>query len=187
MFVGRVERYKGLDYLLRALALVSAPFRCAVIGDGDYLQYCRRLADTLGSNRVIEFLGWLSKEDIVAQLCKASILVIPSILPEALGLVLIEGMMCSKPVIAFDSGGISDALKDGENGYLVPVKNTQVLARKIETLLRDPERAARMGAEGNRMVTGMFTKEQHFMRLLSCFEEAVGRNTTTPSGLDVAP
>jgi glycosyltransferase involved in cell wall biosynthesis len=177
LFVGRVERYKGLDYLLRALALASAPFRCMIIGDGNYVHHCRRLANDLGIKKAVQFLGWLSKEDIASQLCKASFLVVPSILPESFGLVGIEAMMCSKPVVAFDSGATSDWLKDGENGYLVPVKDTAMLAQKIETLLREPDRAARMGAEGHRFVASTFSREQHFKRLLSCFEEAARRRT----------
>jgi glycosyltransferase involved in cell wall biosynthesis len=80
--------------------------------------------------------------------------------------------MCSKPVVAFDVGGISDWLKDGKNGYLVPVKNTILLAEKIEALLRDQETAAKMGAEGRRLVTSTFSKEQHFDRLLAVFGQA---------------
>jgi glycosyltransferase involved in cell wall biosynthesis len=178
VFLGRVDRYKGLDYLLRALALVSAPFRCKVIGDGSYLHSCRRLAHTLGINRLIEFLGWLPKEEALRQICCASFVVVPSILPESLPLVVMEAMTCSRPVIAFDSGGISDALRDGETGYLVPVKNTSVLAQKIETLLRNPGRATRMGAEGHRVVTSMFSKQQHFKRLLCSFEEAARPGTS---------
>ncbi len=64
--------------------------------------------------------------------------------------------MCSKPVVAFDVGGISDWLKDGKNGYLVPVKNTTLLAEKITELLKNPQTAANMGAEGHSICDEQF-------------------------------
>jgi glycosyltransferase involved in cell wall biosynthesis len=117
-------------------------------------------------------MGWMSTQEIAAHLRAVSVAIVPSIWPEAFGIVGIEAMMCSKPVIAFDTGGISDWLKDGKNGYLVPVKNTALLAEKIDALLRDPQTAAKMGAEGRRFVTSNFSKQQHFERLLSVFEKA---------------
>jgi glycosyltransferase involved in cell wall biosynthesis len=176
LFVGRIDRYKGLDYMLHALALVSQPFRCMIIGDGEYLGFCRRLALTSGINRRIEFLGWLPREDIVYHLCRASLVVVPSLGPESLGLVGIEAMMCSRPVVAFDSGAIRDWLKDGSNGYLVPVKEVHLLAKRINDLLENPQRAAIMGEEGRRFVSRTFSKEKHIKRLISIFEEASRRD-----------
>jgi len=172
-FMGRIDRYKGVDYLMRALAHVSTPFRCSVIGDGDYLPYCKKLAHKLGMSDVVDFVGWLSRQEIAAHLRAVSMVIVPSILPEAFGIVGIEAMMYSKPVVAFDAGGISDWLKDGKNGYLVPVKNTTLLAEKIEALLRDPQTAANMGVEGYRLVTCNFSKKQHFERLLTIFGKVV--------------
>jgi glycosyltransferase involved in cell wall biosynthesis len=128
---------------------------------------------------VVDFVGWLSREEIAAHLRAVSMVIVPSIWPEAFGIVGIEAMMCSKPVVAFDAGGISDWLKDDKNGYLVPVKNTMLLAEKIEVLLRDPQTAANMGAEGYRLVTSAFSKEQHFERLFSVLGRAAVARTRT--------
>jgi glycosyltransferase involved in cell wall biosynthesis len=108
-------------------------------------------------------------------------LVVPSIWPEPFGIVGLEAMTCSKPVVAFDTGGISDWLKDDTNGYLVPVKRADLLAQRIDALLQDRPRAAKMGAEGLRIVRACFSKEQHFDRLLSAFELAAqARRQGTP-------
>lgn len=171
-FMGQIHRYKGLDYLLRALAHVSTPFRCSVIGDGAYLPYCKRLARTLGLSDVVDFKGWLSRNEIAVHLRNVYMTIVPSIWPEVFGLVGLEAMMCSKPVIAFDAGGISDWLEDGTNGYLVPVKNIGLLAAKIDALLKDPATAKRMGAEGRRLATSSFSRKQHFEHLLSVFGRA---------------
>jgi glycosyltransferase involved in cell wall biosynthesis len=171
-FMGRVDRYKGVDYLLRALAQLSIPFRCSIIGDGEYLPYCKELSQNLGIAESIDFTGRISRDILIERLTDSSIVVVPSLWPESFGVVGLEAMMCSKPVVAFDTGGISDWLKDGINGYLVPVKSVKLLAQRIETLLRDQDKAAEMGAEGYRIATTCFTRERHFEYLFSAFELA---------------
>jgi glycosyltransferase involved in cell wall biosynthesis len=171
-FVGRIDRLKGVDYLMRALARLSTPFRCSVIGDGEYLPYCRELSHKLGIADYIDFTGWLSRERLAEHLTRSSMVVVPSIWPEPFGLVGLEAMTRAKPVVAFDVGGISDWLKDSINGYLVPVKNVGLLAERIEMLLRDRQKAVSMGAEGFRIARTRFSKERHFEHLLSVFEAA---------------
>lgn len=171
-FVGRIDRVKGVDFLTRALAKLSSPFKCSVIGDGPSAAYCKELSRKLGIADRVEFTGWLSRDKLTEHLAKASMLVVPSIWPEAFGLVGLEAMICSKPVVAFDVGGIPDWLTHGTNGYLVPVKRTDLLAEAIDALLRDRGKAVEMGAEGLRIVTTSFSKERHFRHLLSAFELA---------------
>jgi glycosyltransferase involved in cell wall biosynthesis len=172
-FVGRVNRYKGVDYLIRALAKVSTPFRCSVIGEGEHLTHCKKVAHKLGLSNVVDFLGWRSTEEITQHLRGIAVAVVPSVFPEPFGIVGLEAMMCAKPVVAFDVGGISDWLKDGKTGYLVAVKDSGALGRAIDSLLIDPQKAARMGAEGQSFVISTFHKEQHLDHLLSAFRETV--------------
>jgi len=184
-FTGAIHRYKGVDYLLRALKYVTTPFKCSVIGDGEYLPYCKRLARRLGIADVVDFKGWLSTQEIAEQLRTAAVSIVPSIWPEIFGIVGLEAMMCSKPVVAFDAGGISDWLKDGKNGYLVPVKDTKLLAARIEALLKSPRTAVRMGAEGHRLVMNTYNKKQHIEQLLSIFHKAAASRVGN-SGASVA-
>lgn len=181
-FVGRIDRYKGVDYLMRALAQLLTPFRCSVIGDGPYLPYCKALSRSLGIRGLVDFTGWLSRDKLAAPLTKSTVIVVPSIWPEPFGLVGLEAMTCSKPVVAFDVGGISEWLRDGTNGYLVPVKSVAVLAQRIDSLLRDKRKAAGMGAEGLRMVKTFFSKESHFEHLFSAFELAAWTKRGNRSG-----
>jgi glycosyltransferase involved in cell wall biosynthesis len=148
----------------------------------------------LGLKDAVQFLEWLPREETKAYLRSARMVVVPSILPEAFGMVGIEAMACSRPVIAFDCGGISDWLQHGKTGYLVPVKDIYKLADSIESLLRDPHKATAMGREGRCLTTSTFNKERYFDRLLSIFEtisglHSVGRygsheNTQNPEAED---
>jgi glycosyltransferase involved in cell wall biosynthesis len=171
-FVGRIDRLKGVDYLMHALAQLSSPYRCSVIGDGEYLPYCKELSKKLGIAGSVSFPGWLARRELAEHLSASSVVVVPSIWPEPFGIVGLEAMMCSKPVVAFDVGGISDWLRDGTNGYLVPLKRVDLLTQRIDALLRDRQKAAKMGAEGLRIVRTDFSKERHFAHLLSAFERA---------------
>lgn len=175
VFVGRVDRYKGVDYLLRALTRVHTPFRCVVVGDGDHLSYCRALAVQLGISRVTAFPGWLPREDIARHLRSATLAVVPSLLPEAMGLSVLEAMMCSKPVVAFDSGAIGEVVQNGKTGIVVPVKDTLALAQGIELLLRNPARAAVMGSEARSLAMRIFSRERHIATLLDCFRHVAAQ------------
>ena len=81
------------------------------------------------------------------------------------------------PAVAFDVGGVSDWLSDGETGALVPRKDTPALARALEGYLSDPNLAAAHGAKGRETVTRRFRPEYHIGRLLEIFGEAAEGET----------
>jgi glycosyltransferase involved in cell wall biosynthesis len=170
LFAGRLIDEKGLPHLLRALANVSRPYRLLVAGEGprkaDYIM----LADDLGIADKVEFLGWLSPEQMKKVYELAICLIFPSIWPEPFGMVGIEAFQNCRPVIAFDVGGVSDWLEDGRNGYLVPPQNIARLTERIESLLAGPELAAQMGIYGFRYVKFNHEAGRHLQQLLAIFE-----------------
>lgn len=171
LFLGRIDRYKGVDFLLRALWKVQSRFTCTIIGDGPHLRYCKKLAKKLRLGDAVRFLGWLPIEDTKRYVQKAALLVVPSIWPEPFGIIGIEAMSYGKPVVAFDSGGISDWLQNGKTGYLVRTKDITGLANKIDYLLRNPQHACQLGANGRKILETKFDKKRHFDRLINIFEE----------------
>lgn len=175
VFMGRIDRYKGVDFLLKALSRISSPFTCDIIGDGPFLLHCIKLSHKLGLEKSVNFLGWLSRDNARQYLYKASVIVVPSIMPEAFGMVGIEAMAYRKPVVAFDNGGISDWLEDGKTGYLVPSKDTIALATKIDYLLRNVDHADQLGIIGLQTAETKFNRNIHFGRLISLFEEIARR------------
>ncbi len=172
LFVGRIDRYKGVDFLLRTLVLLRRPYTCQIIGDGPYLDHCKKLLRKLGLENKVSFLGWLPHAEISVHLSNATVLVVPSILPEAFGIAGIEAMAHAKPVVGFDTGGISEWLKDGKTGYLIPYKNVVMMASKIDCLLEDEQLARRLGLAGQKLVAEEFNIDKHFTHLISTFEEA---------------
>jgi glycosyltransferase involved in cell wall biosynthesis len=184
LFAGQIIRGKGVDVLLRALAKVRAPFQCTIAGDGNHRAYCEKLAAKMGLGGRVRFAGYLPPEELKGLYQQASMLVVSSVWPEPFGMVGPEAMRYGIPVVAFDSGGISEWLIDGENGILVPWMNTNAFARAVETLLEDKPLAHEMGRRGMEHVNRVYDARTQVSRLEIIFEEliaAAGRDSKAPA------
>jgi glycosyltransferase involved in cell wall biosynthesis len=152
LFVGQVIRGKGVDILLRALAKVNFPFEAAILGEGNHRRYCEKLSAKLGLKDKVRFHGFVPGGELKNFYQEASLLAVSSVWPEPFGLVGQEAMFHGLPVVGFDAGGIREWLLDGENGFLVPWKDIDAMAARIEQLLRDKELARKLGARGRELV-----------------------------------
>lgn len=171
--VGRMIHGKGIDYLLRAFALIKHNAMLTIAGNGPELTNLRSRAQELGVSSRVTFTGWLNHDELDNLYHRCAIVIVPSIWPESFGMVGIEAMAYAKPVVAFDVGGISEWLKDGETGFLVNPKDIVGLAEKIETILHDPSLAERMGAKALDTVKKRFLAESHINQLLTLFEKTI--------------
>jgi len=154
LFVGRLEREKGIHLLLQAMTLVRkrAPdVRLLIAGDGSYRSTLEELTDSLGIRGNVFFLGWLQADDLQSAYRNSWLVVLPSLVEEGLGMVLVESGLMGRPVIASDIGGIRDIVRHGENGFLVPPGDPMALADAIVTILKDRHLASRMGTAGSRL------------------------------------
>lgn len=148
LFVGRLEKEKGVHILLEAMKIVLQRMPSAqllIAGNGSYRQVLEALTERLGLTESVSFLGWLGSEEIQRLYCKARVLVLPSIWGEGLGMVLVEAGLMGRPVIGSDLGGIRDIIRHGYNGFLVPPGDAKALAEAILRVLQDIELASKMG------------------------------------------
>jgi glycosyltransferase involved in cell wall biosynthesis len=166
LFAGRLEIEKGLPYLLRALRLVRMPHQFFVAGDGSLKQRYILLAKHLNVASRVQFLGWLSANELQACYRRCTVAVMPTIMPEPFGKVGVEAMANSRPVVAFNVGGIPDWLKDGYNGFLVPSRDVKRLAARIDQLLDDAALATQLGSNGRTYVEQNYSSQQHLDQLL---------------------
>lgn len=155
LFVGRLDERKGLRYLLAALPLVLAkyPVRLRVVGKGILEHEIKLQCHLMGLNEVVDFLGFVSKEELADEYAGCDIFVLPAIVDskgdtEGLGIVMIEALAHQKPVVASAVGGIVDVIHSGITGLLVPEKDSEALAQAILSLLSNPMKAEKMGQEG---------------------------------------
>jgi glycosyltransferase involved in cell wall biosynthesis len=174
LFVGQIIRGKGVDLLLEALAKVTLPFECHILGDGNHRAKCERLSDRLGLKSKVQFNGYVRREELEHYYLEATVLAVSSVWPEPFGMVGPEAMRYGLPVVAFDAGGIREWLTDGENGYVVPWMDTSRFAARLEQLLRDKDLARQMGRRGLERVNRDYdasrqidTLEALFTRVLS--------------------
>jgi phosphatidylinositol alpha-mannosyltransferase len=151
LFVGRLEKRKGLDHLLKAYKKVKqehANCRLIIVGPGvvfrrKYERYVRRnrLADVV-------FVGMVEYDELPRYYKTADIFCSPATGRESFGIVLLEAMALGKPVVATSIEGYAGVLTNGEEGYLVPPKDDKELARSLLTLINDESLRQQMGARG---------------------------------------
>ncbi len=169
-YAGIIHKIKGVDLMLKALSIVKNDFTVLIAGEGEYLEEYQCLVKELGLGQKVKFLGWVTNEDLMEYYRKSDIVIVPSFWVEAFGIVGIEAMSCSRPVIAFDTGGISEWLKDNVNGFLVSRGSYGELAEKIDLLLENRDLREQMGNTGRKLYEKNFTKEVHVNKLLSVME-----------------
>src|SRR3954469_3161102 len=157
LFVGRLNAQKGIEVLLRALSLTQFVVSLDVVGDGD-TKRLRELADELGVAERIRWIGALPQHKLTEYYRSATALVVPSV-NEGLGLVAVEAQLCETPVIAFDSGGLSDVVQHDRTGLLVSDISAGALAASIDSLFERPDRGAALGAAGRLHALSTFAPE----------------------------
>ncbi|CAB5037144.1 unannotated protein [freshwater metagenome] len=194
LFVGRLERRKGIDLLLEILPelLDSWPeLRVRIIGrdtpstemDSTYREaFLLQQADRPSVLSRVEFAGELTDDEVRSAYAGCDIFCAPSRY-ESFGLVLLEAMSFSKPVVACDEGGMSDLVED--NGILVPINDSAALSVALSELIGDADKREQMGRRGREL----FEQTWQLDHAVARTDELYGllADSWTPSGSGIAP
>ena len=162
LFVGRIEPLKGIETLLRAIALIAPEIprwqedlSVIIVGGAPgagveqtnaELLRLEKLGAELGIEGLVTFQGAQDQETLVYYYSAAEMLVMPSHY-ESFGMVALEAMACGTPVVASKVGGLAFSVQDGETGFLVPGGDPAALASRIRLLLTDDQLRWRLGQQ----------------------------------------
>lgn len=169
-FAGRLAHEKGVDTLVRALALLPGA-RLEVAGDGPERGRLEALAQEVAPGR-ITFHGRLDKEELLRLLRSSTVAVVPSRWHENMPMAVLEALGSGVPVVATDLGGLPDLVDDGVDGRLVPADDPAALAGALGDLLADPEGSFRMGRAGRAKAEQAFDPAVHVDRLFEIYGRA---------------
>jgi glycosyltransferase involved in cell wall biosynthesis len=172
LFVGRLNKQKGIEMLLQAVSRVSRPIHLDVVGDGEDRDALQELAGALGIADRVRWHGALPQPRLADFYRSATALVVPSV-EEGLGLVAVEAQLCDTPVIAFDSGGLPDIVQHDRTGVLVTTVDAKALAAGITSLLDRPDRGAALGAAGRLHALATFAPESVAKRYADVYQSAI--------------
>jgi len=151
LFVGRLEKRKGFDYLLEAYRLIKPEMPdCRLIQVGPGVRLRRQYEKRIKQYKIpdVNFMGYVAYEELPAFYKIADVACFPATGWESQGLVLLEAMAVGKPVIASNIEGYTTVLTDGVEGIAVPPRNAEKLAEAILKLIKDKKLRQEMGARG---------------------------------------
>ena len=178
-FVGRHEPRKGLNVLVEAMSALGPDVRLWVAGEGSQTGELR--ARTAGDARV-EWLGRLDDAEVAARMRGADVLCAPSLHGESFGVVLLEGMAASTPVVASDLPGYRNVALPGEHALLVPPGQPAALAAALGRVLDDAVLAAELVAAGEGRAASL-SMERLAERYVELYERVLtDRARRSPAG-----
>jgi glycosyltransferase involved in cell wall biosynthesis len=142
LFFGRLEKWKGVQVLLKAIELLKKEgfsLKLLIIGSGSFEKKLKILTKKLGLKNEVIFFGSIENNELPRFLNASDVIVLPSIEKEAFSFAVLEGMACGKPVIASNLGGTKEQIIHGFNGMLFEPGNFKELAKQIKTILTNKE------------------------------------------------
>jgi glycosyltransferase involved in cell wall biosynthesis len=142
----RITTRKGIDYLIQAIKQLSLQYPQLLLramGEGDAKESLKKLARDLKIEKNVEFIGRIPREKTAPFYQEASLFILPS-LNEGMSNAMLEALSSGLPLLATDTGGTKEILEDGENGFIIKMKNASDIAEKIKKLMDDSELREKM-------------------------------------------
>jgi glycogen synthase len=175
--LGRIIKDKGFDLAVSGFASIVARFprtRLMIAGDGPALSELQNQVVDLGLTHSVDFLGWVSPEQIPMLLNRATVVAMPS-LREGLPSVALEAALMARPVVATQVGGLPEVVLHQKTGLLVEREDKNGLAQAIAFLLNHPRIAAQFGETARRRVQKVFTFKRYVNAYDDLYQKMTGR------------
>lgn len=178
LYAGRLAPEKGIETAIEAMEKLvfgqgrrEIRLKLAGSGSAEYEQHLRGLVNQAGLTDYVSFSGWVPPAEMPELLRRFDVLLLPSIWPEPFARVVLEGMISSLVVVATQTGGTVEVLRDGKNGLLFAPGYVEDLAQKITCLADDPGLRRKLALAGHRTVVERFTKTKMMDQIESYLQE----------------
>lgn len=169
LFFGRLSYEKGVDHLLDAIALTpDVPLYIA--GTGPSEEHLKQIVDERDLSHV-KFLGFVSGDELLDLIAKASFTVVPSIWYENCPMSVLESLALQTPVIGAEIGGIPELVIHEKDGYIYPAEDAQALADTMKKMMADIGCRQQMGEAGRKKIIEQFNETTHYQKLIDLYKE----------------
>jgi len=177
--VARLVEKKGVEYGIRAVARVlreNPNIEYSIVGDGPLRNELETLIEKLGVGSQVKLLGWQEQDKIAELMDKADILLAPSVTSkdgdqEGIPVVIMEALAKGLPVLSTWHSGIPELVQDGKSGFLVPERDVDALAERLEYLIEHPEIWPEMGRAGRKFVEEHYNIDKLNDRLVEIYKK----------------
>jgi glycosyltransferase involved in cell wall biosynthesis len=185
IYVGRLSSEKGVDVLLKALAVAGDPF-FRIVGDGPLQSQLRQLAARLGLKETV-FSGRVDPSEVSKALLESRFLVMPSLCDENAPLAVLEAMAAGKPVLVTRRGGLPELVRGG-TGLVCDPDDEHSMASGLRTLLADDELCKKLGTRARAFAEEELSTGRHQMQLEAVYRQVAGHRDMPPepTGNEVA-
>jgi glycogen(starch) synthase len=174
--VGRLVPQKGIEYFIRAIPTIARRYpeaKFIIVGEGWSRDFLEAEARSTGQRNKITFTGFISDKEVVNLMTSADVLVVPSIY-EPFGIVALEGMATSVPVVASQVGGLSEIIEHDRTGIFVYPRSPQSIAWGIDRVLSDPDHAEWLAENAKAKLRKAYSWEAVAMRTVEVYRKLVG-------------
>jgi colanic acid/amylovoran biosynthesis glycosyltransferase len=181
--VARLVEKKGVEYAIRAVASLLSrrpdlDISYSIGGDGPLGPQLKALVSDLGVDEHVRFLGSLDVDEVAELLVASDVFLLPSVTgrqgdQEGTPVALMEALAVGVPVVSTDHSGIPELVVDGESGFLVPERDVEALATKLQYLIQHPEQWPQMGQLGRKLVEESYDIRRLNQRLGEIFAECL--------------
>jgi glycosyltransferase involved in cell wall biosynthesis len=171
IYLGRVIRSKGVILLVEMIKDLNCILD--VVGNGDDMDAMRREAEGLGISQKVVLHGQIPPDQVAGSLLRSDIFVFPTLRMEGLPMVLVEAMFSGLPIVAFDMGGVGDAVEDGVNGFLLKEDDVGGFKARLNELIESADLRFQMSQASIDRAHKEFTVENMAAKYENIFMEVI--------------
>ena len=172
---GRLTWVKGYDYLFTALGILARrgiDFSATILGDGELRNSLNFSIFDLGLEGRVELAGGMAANEAIERVRSSDVFVLSSV-AEGISNAVLEAMAAGVPVVTTDAGGMTEAVSDGVEGFVVPIRDAKALADRLERLANDPTLRARMGTAARSRAVSEFTATRQLATFEAIYDSLV--------------